>query len=104
MQELTADRIIMLLEEPTENGIPVYRRIRRHATVRNLVAALASLDSFNTREPVRHLGRATRETRRSSPGSHVEGPLLWCTKFRRRRVGENREGECGSSCSRSAPD
>ncbi len=40
MQELTPDRIISLLEEPTDNRIPVYRDIRRRASIRYLIVAL----------------------------------------------------------------
>ena len=50
MQELTPDQIISLLEEPTEDGIPVYREIRRRASVRNLIEALQIATSPLTRQ------------------------------------------------------
>jgi HEAT repeat protein len=52
MRELTADRIISLLEEPTEDGIPVYRRIMRRASIRSLIDALQQAASPLTRENV----------------------------------------------------
>ena len=52
MQELTANRIISLLEEPTEDGIPVYRQIKRRASIRSLIEALQDATSPLTRENV----------------------------------------------------